>query len=107
MNPMPPQQGTDPKDASMTTRVESRVKSTTVEHAHQENGKDPYIEVTPATVQRDALYLYYLVLWAELSDDIRDDLDPDRLADAIVTVPNEYVIRVSSVDVAPTDEVEA
>lgn len=91
----------------MTTRVESRVKTATVDHAHHKNGQDPYVTIKPATVTRDAQYLYYLVLWSELTDEVKENIDPERLADEIETVPDEYIKRVSSVDVSAAVEVGA
>lgn len=95
---MPPHEGADPKDAQLTTRVPSRYKTATVDWAHEMNGRDPYVEVKQATVARDALFLYYLVMWAELPGEIRDELDPQYMADQIVTVDDDQLARLSSME---------
>lgn len=93
---MPPNQGNDPKDGQLTTRVPSRYKTATVDWAHEKNGEDAYVDVKQATVLRDALYLYFLATWAELPSEIREDLDPQYMADQIVTIEEGHLMRLSS-----------
>lgn len=94
-----PQSGTtDPKDGQVTTRVPSRLKTATIDWAHNQNGENPYIEISQATIVRDSLYLYYLAMWSELPDEITSELDPQYLADQVQTVPADYLRRLSSVD---------
>jgi len=93
-------QGSDPKDAQVGTRVPSRYKTATVDWAHIQNGKDAYVDVSQATVLRDALYLYYLAMWSDLPDEIRGDLKPQYMADQIVTIDEELLARLSSRDAA-------
>jgi len=104
-----PQSGTDvdSKEAQLSARVVPRMKTATVQQAHRYNTTDAFTNVQASTVVRDALNLYYLVSWSDLTDEVRDDLDPERLADEIVTIPEEYVERVASADVGETPEVTA
>lgn len=95
---MPPKQGSDPKDGQLTTRVPSRYKTATVDWAHKKNGEDAYVDVKQATVLRDALFLYYLAMWAELPAEIREELDPQYMADQILTVEEDRLARLSSME---------
>ena len=95
----------DKKEAQLSARVVPRLKTATKQQAHRYNTADAFTNVQASTVVRDALNLYYLVSWSDLPPEVTDDLDPERLADEIVSVPEEYVQRVSSAEVPETAEV--
>lgn len=84
---MPPS-GTNPKDSSITTRVPSRVKSTSIDYAHLLNGVDPYFEVSLSDLLRVGLYCYLVNHWEEIPPEVTEDLSREFLQSEIDQMPS-------------------
>lgn len=72
-------QGSDPKDSQMATRVPTRVKNAAIGLAHEQNGQDPYIEVTQADVLRRGLARDLDANWEEIPEKSRDEIDRENI----------------------------
>lgn len=88
---MPQSNEADPGKTQVSARVPYAVKEAFSKLAHKRNGEDAFTTVRQSDVQREALYAYLLEVWNELPEDVREDLDRDRLKHEVEEGPGAGV----------------